>query len=437
MHKIRKEIKLNIKLIIGVITIADGELIIPKFNLFERIETGEQVIVLNFTEYSKKKIFEISSYLTVRIAIAYYIKYSDTPFFSQHVYKPKSINSVVDLEKVVINKNIPIYSYWSKNKGYFFNNLSLNTRRNLNYYNNSKHNVIKSRTFKNNIIYFNKSIDDLYYPETIKIEDNEITLEKLDITIKEKKCKNKKAIKDLKREISKVLVPPTLNNNKNKIIASSSIIIDKNIDKPLILVKRKSSDIHKSKIQEEISRDLENMQMMFINNNEFLHSLNYKSLIEFQMNLIRDYFNVAIVNKSDVINIVKLFFQMHENIYTKQYYILINRNKKLKECLSALISRINIIDSILEDYNLIYNILEFNNNVSTLKQYKDECLCNIQKTLIKELKIVKFFKLEYDHDHIINNEKVLLKNIISKIAQSDQYKYLSYITKKKIVSNCI
>ena len=67
---------------------------------------------------------------------------------------------------------------------------------------------------------------------------------------------------------------------------------------------------------------------------------------------------------------------------------------------------------IILDYRAIYNNLQINlfQNVST--HQREKLLCDIERALIKELKLIKFFRLEYDHEEHINNEKKLLYDIV-------------------------
>lgn len=387
---------------------------------------GEHLFVLEFNKLYKKKIFGLMPYSSVRMSVRYYFTYPDTPFGNQHVYKSNSLKSIVNLKDIKLNKKISLPEWNSRNKGLFRNNsVGLSSKLSSN---KAKVGTYESMNCKSNRIYFNKTILSTSSPKKIyKIGHTHSTSQtNIEKMRKEKEKEKNKKLRDLQVGIARVLLPAQKPIKKKP--TSFVQMIAEMRAKSKTKTKKNQNEMQKSIFYEDPSTFVDFNQPV----EEVLNNYNYLGEMNMILNSVIAMSRKDNFTKEDVFHTISSFF-MIDNLYKKQHNILMERNKFFKAKLSSFIRNIESIENILNEYNLINNLLYMTSKSTSIKEQRNDCLLKVERALIKELKLVKFFRLEYDHEQHINNEKRLLQDIIGKIAKSDNFQSLPSDKKTKIV----
>jgi hypothetical protein len=412
------------KLIHGVTTVSSKELKISYLEISERKESGDRLIIMEFNKFIKKKIFGNLPYSSLRIGLTYNLNYPDTPFGNQYVYKSNSQKSIVNLNNIELNKKMSLPIWPSRNQGFLRNNSPGSTYQT---FKQSKQKNEKTVNFKSNRIYFNKTIISTWSPKKITKKQS-TTFSNNDDYILNKRKDNQKKIKKLKEQIAKVLLPKV---SVMKPISKQIIKLRGNTrSKTKKRTLKDTNDLHRSSFNEDFSKDNENEFFNFKAN--FLESLNFKDEINQHINTAKQISDKICINKQDIEFIIKKFLLTHE-VYNKQYDYLMKKYTFYKNNISLVIKNTKLMDGLSNEYELVNNILTYTNDVTKLKEYRNHVLIDIERALIKEFKLIKFFRLEYDHEHHISNEKKLLKKSLDNIINSAQFITLSDSTKTKII----
>lgn len=381
---------------------------------------------MDFNQNSKRKIFGLIPYSSIRFATSYCFIYPDTPFGNQNIYKSNSLRNIVNLANIKVNKKIVLPEWHSRNKStggaYISNNMGSTTKTNTKTTSKCNNN-----NFKKIKMYFNKTIISSWSPKKVtkKQSYNNINT---DLIIKE----NKRKIKDLHNKIAKVMLPNEKFEKKNpiKICKMVAEIRAKSQKKKV----NKLNETQKSIFSEQQSMDMNDFFDYNNLNDKFFSMLNFNQQIQDSLIPIydMDINNKTTLNKEEIKEIIQVFFNI-QNIYTENYLNLFNKNKLFKKKYSDIIYRLDLIDDILKEYKLIQNNLSYKNDSKALTELRDQNLESIEKSLLRELRLIKYFRLQYDYEEHKNNEKKLLKDIIMKITQSDKFTKLSEDKRKNIV----
>ena len=404
--------------------------------ILDRNESGEQVLILNFNEHNKKAEFGSIPYSTIRMASSYSFIFPDTPFGKQHVYKAHSIKNIIDLNKIKVNKKIFLPEWPSRNKSCgvrggggvstFIKNDSCGSLGQT-----KSMTKLKNDDYKKNRLYFNKTMMADWTPKTIsKKEDSNYTVNN---EIRKKEIKRK--LKDFHNKILKTLIP----KDEKRKIGSNNVYysqVNEFLNQNTKKNTKKSIDNQLSIFSEQKSID-EDLLDYNQANDDFFSILSYEQELKLFISKLKDY-NINQLDDSDtdrkrIREIINSFFEI-TNIYKKSNEILLEKNRYYKTLLESIHKKLEMIASITEDYKLISNKLS-NACVSTsLSDHRENCLCSIERSLIKELKLVKFFRLEYDQEKQEDNERNLLFDIISNITVSSGFNKLNKKKKERFVS---
>ncbi len=427
LSKIRKEISFEFKLTHGVMTAASGKLSIPYLEIIDRKEFGEQLVVLDFIKSNKKKIFGVTSCASIRLSIYYSLLYPDTPFGNQHIYKSNSLRTIISLENIQVNKKIvlPDWNSNSRNSGFIRNNsISSTTKYQTLKPSKSKYETIN---FKTNRIYFNKTIISNWSPKKISKKQSSMTNDLIDTR---KKKTNQAKVKELTNEMTKLLFPVKKLIVNKKIERKYKTQIS--IGQKAIKKKQASREelLQKSSFNEEFSREIDDYVHI---NTKYVDSLNFKEDFLINLNAIKEVNDKISVTSNDASMIVKAFFKMNDN-YDRNHEYLISKYKFFKKGISRMIDNTKKMKEILDEYSLINNILTYTNDSMKIGEVKNHSYVDIEKALTKELKLIKFFRLEYDHEQETQKEKRLLEDIVDKICLQDGFRSLSETMKGKFIS---
>ena len=414
------------KLSHGVTTVSLKEFKISYLEISERKESGDKLIIMEFNKFIKKKIFGNLPYSSLRIGLTYNLNYPDTPFGNQYVYKSNSQKNIVNLNNIELNKKLSLPEWPSRNQGFIRNNSAGSTYQTLKQ---TKQKNEKTINFKSNRIYFNKTIISTWSPKKITKKQS-TTLSNNDDLIFNKRKENLKKIKKLKDQIAKVLLPK---ETKVKPISKQIIKLRGNSrSKTKKKTLKETNDLQRSSFNEDFSRDNENEIFNLNANTNFYESLNFKDETNQHINTAKQISDKICINKEDIEFIIKKYLQTHE-LYNKQYDYLMKKYTFYKKNISIVMKNNKLIDDLANEYQLVNNILNYTNDVTKLKEFRNHVLIDIERALIKEFKLIKFFRLEYDHEQHISNEKKILRKSLDNIINSTNFNSLTDSTKSKII----
>ena len=420
--KTRKIISIDARLMKGTTTIAEGPINISMLLIHERKEVSEQLIILDMNKNYKRKLFGLIPYTSFRFSIGLSFFYSDTPFGNQYIYKSNSIKNV-NLEGIKKEKNILIKEWPSRNLGFVRNNsVCVGTTK-------YKKKESETTNFKSIRMFFNKTIIlSTYSPKKIsrRIEP------KSKIAIK-----NKQKLAEVKKGISQIYFPKQQNTQNTKKHLSKNVkeIVARSVNKM-----KKKDDNQKSMFSEQHSIEVFDNNNNMQTNEIFFTTLNNQRIIEQNLKDINEFhshFNsknnkeldmkqAAVILIDKCINIVK--------VYAETYNMLIKKNHYCKKALSKWQMNIQKVDELNDEYTKLVTFLVHMENSTNFKSKRDNDLVNIIRGLIKELKLIKFFRMkEYDEKQYSDYQKKILLNTFSNVKNNPFYfNKLSDENKKKV-----